>query len=161
YSFENMYQRFPIGYSDPINPVKSSWMWSILPFVEQQNLYNSAATNSAAQHSQTIPLYYCPSEPRSFSDVNTGGGNGKGGYTDYVGIGGVSFFDNLGMIISSKNGVKVTDVTDGTSNTIMLGEHPPAADWLWGGAFQTIAGDVLGGAANTQQIYTQNQQGQL
>src|SRR5262249_24263495 len=118
YGFENTNQRFPMGAPDP----RHGWMWNILPFVEQQNMYDSGLVP------QTIPLYYCPSEPRPYAAVNS---NGKGfalyGMTDYVGISGLVYSAGLGIITigypSYYQQVRVMDVTDGTSNTVMIGER--------------------------------------
>jgi prepilin-type N-terminal cleavage/methylation domain-containing protein/prepilin-type processing-associated H-X9-DG protein len=137
HNFENTYQRFPLGIADPVDIHPSTWMWSILPFVEQQNLYNTGSM------SNTIPLYYCPSEPRSYagSFYNNGG-------TDYVGVSGLTYMDGLGIVNArdggSSNPVRVTDVTDGTSNTVMLGERPPSANWGKGNAFGHSFYDSLG-----------------
>jgi prepilin-type N-terminal cleavage/methylation domain-containing protein len=162
YSFENTYQRFPRGWGDPAEKFSSSWMWSILPFVEQQNLYNSVTTQGAIYTTLSIPLYYCPSEPRPYSVFSTGGGYGYG-YTDYVGINGVNNEELPTGILASysaSGAVRVMDVTDGTSNTVMIGEHPPAADWGWGAAFYDNSYDSLGVVASNGRFYAQNQQGQ-
>jgi prepilin-type N-terminal cleavage/methylation domain-containing protein/prepilin-type processing-associated H-X9-DG protein len=157
HNFENASQSFPGGINwlnFPAGPY-STWMWNILPFVEQQNLQN--VSNNAG----TIPLYYCPSEPRPY----TGWFSYYGG-TDYIAIEGLDYWDGLGIINSGGPNnypnlpVRVTDVTDGTSNTIMLGERPPAADWGWGMAFNVSGADSLSGAAIFGSVYTSNQQGQ-
>ncbi len=74
----------------------------------------------------------CPSDPR--------GANYKiptYGFTWYVGV--FSHFKsrNDGIVVDDTEEktslkIKVRDITDGTSNTIMLGERPPPADGEWG-----------------------------
>jgi prepilin-type processing-associated H-X9-DG protein len=141
-----------LGVADPILAYLSfsgTWMLCILPFVEQQNLYNTFDANSSPQdyYDKTIPLYYCPSEPRSYSIIYSNGG------TDYVGIEGLTYYDTLGIINSGGNyytTVRVTDVTDGTSNTLMLGERPPAGGFMiYSQAFWWDPQSSLSGVANT------------
>ena len=115
----------------------------LLPFIEQSPLHSqvSAATNNFFSHwdigsghhllrATSIPAYLCPSAQR-FPTSGTGWSNGPG--CNY----GVSFgasidWDNYrnqnGMFRgendrSAKCSVRIADVTDGTSNTLMLSEH--------------------------------------
>jgi prepilin-type N-terminal cleavage/methylation domain-containing protein len=158
YSFENTYQRFPLGGDDALgSDGEHNWMWNLLPFVEQQNKYNTNST-----YYNTIPLYYCPSEPRPYSGLFFNALSFfifSWGCTDYVGIEGQTYGDGLG-IITCYNYVRIIDVTDGTSNTVMIGERPPSANFGQGLAFMTSLSDNLSGAANATQIYSANQQGQ-
>jgi prepilin-type N-terminal cleavage/methylation domain-containing protein/prepilin-type processing-associated H-X9-DG protein len=163
YSYESTKGSFPAGIdwwvNGPGGPY-STWMWTILPFVEQQNLQN------VNDNVGTIPLYYCPSDPRAYASwfyLNAA--------TDYVAIEGLDYWDGLGIINSGGPNnypnppVRVTDVTDGTSNTIMLGERPAAADWSFSCATSASCCDNLSGAAiigvNTGgPLNISNQQGQ-
>jgi prepilin-type N-terminal cleavage/methylation domain-containing protein len=133
YNFENVNQRFPInGGNDPAL-YDVSWLTLILPYIEQNNLYNEVysliksyfynyymTTNGPL--ATPIKLYYCPSEPRASLGPSISWL--PWAYTDYVAIEGLSHGDGLG-IINEKSFVRVTDITDGTSNTIMAGERPP------------------------------------
>jgi prepilin-type N-terminal cleavage/methylation domain-containing protein/prepilin-type processing-associated H-X9-DG protein len=167
YSFEDAYQRFPAGLYDPANTTTtyngsqwSTWMLNILPFVEHQNLYNQLGSSFTLT---TIPLYYCPSEPRGYADIFY-----QYAFTDYVGISGLDYGDGLG-IINSQSGsvqyyyvpfVRVTDVTDGTSNTAMLGERPPVSVvYKVGAAFWPTPWDSLSGASIVSPVFSHNQPG--
>jgi prepilin-type processing-associated H-X9-DG protein len=193
HSFHDVNERFPLGVGDPIGLSgngDSTWQWMILPFIEQGNLYNlppkhfyissqgliidESVTPFKRTFMGTLPIFYCPSEPRSYAFIWSNRG------TDYVAIVGLDYSDGLGIITYNStftNLVRVTDVTDGTSNTIMLGEHPPSASWSTrtlrdgtilgsfrqGNAFGDDYFDTLSGSANSDNhpgAITTNQQGQ-
>jgi prepilin-type N-terminal cleavage/methylation domain-containing protein/prepilin-type processing-associated H-X9-DG protein len=95
----------------------SNWGWSVwvLPYVEQDNLFNqlNPSTNNLAVEAlttQPLSVYVCPSDPAPLLHVY------YSGYarSDYVVSEQVS---DGGSMIS------ILSVTDGTSNTLMIGER--------------------------------------
>jgi prepilin-type N-terminal cleavage/methylation domain-containing protein/prepilin-type processing-associated H-X9-DG protein len=154
-----------------------SWMARILPFVEQdvigrrvpgeyQRIYTPwgfAATGKNAPHealSIEMPLYKCPSEPRNLVHplANVGWGQYPVAFTTYLGNSGVNSRTKDGIFYAS-SAVTMMMVTDGTSNTILVGERPPSLDlyfgwWYAGAGFVDIGmggqqvgvGDVILGA---------------
>jgi prepilin-type N-terminal cleavage/methylation domain-containing protein/prepilin-type processing-associated H-X9-DG protein len=85
--------------------------------------------------------------------------------SQWGGIGNVAFTGYLGVADSGNNGssstangilywastTKLLDITDGTSNTLMVGERPPSADlnygwWFAGAGWNQGEGDVVLGA---------------
>ena len=96
-----------------------SWRVAILPYIEQDNLYKQFHLDEPwdSDHNKKLleqmpPLY-------GFGD-ETAAKNHETHYQGFVGKG--AFFDG-------KKGVKVADITDGTSNTIMLVEAKKAVPW--------------------------------
>jgi prepilin-type N-terminal cleavage/methylation domain-containing protein/prepilin-type processing-associated H-X9-DG protein len=99
-----------------------SWQRELAPFVEQPY----------ARVQDSIILLGCPADPRG-PDYKVA----AYGFTWYVGVYSNPSNGNNGIIVDdsllpAKLTVKVMSVTDGTSNTIMIGERPPPADGQWG-----------------------------
>ena len=144
------------------NAINSQWAWSvmILPYMDQANLYNqlnigSSTFEQAANDSvrlatlrKGLPVFICPSDPelsvnrnRPFQQKSSGGlcagmilpSTIQFGKSNYLACNGNH--DNDGIFDSGDNRrVGMRDITDGTSNTIMVGERS-SVKW----AKQTVA----------------------
>jgi prepilin-type N-terminal cleavage/methylation domain-containing protein len=103
----------PAGDTSPSNRDQWSWTYQILPYLEQNNLYNNATDTNI--YKTPVKTYYCPG--RRPAQVYNGWAK-----TDYAGCAGIS--DNSGIVVNQALNVHVSivDVTDGTSNTLMVGE---------------------------------------
>jgi prepilin-type processing-associated H-X9-DG protein len=79
--------------------------------------------------SQVLNLYRCPSDGREY--VATSAGGVTVAFTAYLGVNGrnLSSFDGL-LYWGSK--VSLMDITDGSSNTLCVGERPPSWDLVFG-----------------------------
>ena len=136
-----------------------TWGWStlILPYIEQQNLYNQLGVLNytlaqvLAKRNPGLPdpkpalqtklsIYICPSDSNPAGDLNDvrhfGGGVGTASgswgnfqpaVSNYMCSRGTrnnnqAASDTHGVFMES-NGKKMQDITDGTSNTFMLGER--------------------------------------
>jgi len=124
------------------NPtVYGGWMCDLLPFMEEGNLKNKMTYyptyNSGsffATYGTPVKKYLCPSDFRSNVVLA-----GNGAFTSYLGVTGnendlgIQFFGpSNGIFDVGSQGKRFADITDGTSNTLMVGERPPAADSYWG-----------------------------
>jgi prepilin-type N-terminal cleavage/methylation domain-containing protein len=120
------------------------WMCEILPYIEQENLAASMYTNPwyngfFATFNTPVPTYLCPADPRDLYNIPSG----NGAVTSYLGVTGSDNDINIqvngptnGIFNISSPGIRLTEITDGTSNTLMLGERPPTANLFegWWGA---------------------------
>jgi prepilin-type N-terminal cleavage/methylation domain-containing protein len=134
------------GFADSAASVQNqtgSWAYSILPYLEQENTYRMMAQGAG------IPLYICPTRGRSpaqavpATDPVFGIAFGNGGMnpwstTDYAGNG--YFLINrwpAGGVPVAGLPLNSRDVTDGLSNTIVIGEKAldrrtfDTGSWYW------------------------------
>ncbi len=127
---------------------RQSWATMILLYLDQVNL---ARTGVAFSQGQLVEVFACPADDRSRT-VSDGGsfknlGN-RFGLTWYLAVEGQEYTRGEAKtylsleIAGARDGViyrssdtQVVHVTDGTSNTVMLGERPPSPgpdlDWGW------------------------------
>jgi hypothetical protein len=104
------------GYdSAPWDRSEWSWTYQILPFIEQANLYHTKS--DATVHKTPVHIYYCPTR-RSVQVYNN---NAKVDYAGNAGTNGSTGAN--GVCVRAGTGVvRLTDVKDGASNTVMVGE---------------------------------------
>jgi prepilin-type N-terminal cleavage/methylation domain-containing protein len=153
---------FPPGHRDPrpLPDFGPGWGWAayLLPYLEQDNLYRALGVNSqqlggganlapATPLTQTaLGVFICPSDPgpltNPYYDFH--------GKSNYRGVGGsnwkmqntpIGYVWSDGLLNDSANGtfwrnsrVRLADITDGTSNTLVVGETAlDQARDKWGG----------------------------
>jgi len=138
-------------------PFEGSWTWMayILPFVEQDNVAKQAkafATGGGSNYYSWYnpacavkqKVFTCPADPRS-TQVYPGPPNGivDQVLTTYLGNSGSTATLKDGVLfVGSK--VKLVEITDGTSNTIMVGERPPNSNLEFGWYFAAYGYDGYG-----------------
>ena len=128
---------------------RKSWAALILGYVEEQNL---EFTGARLAQRGCVKIFLCPSDPR-VEGVSRGGlysylGD-RFGLTSYLAVEGSAYergpsntHVNIGLggpkdgVIYRGSATRVTDIRDGSSNTVMLGERPPmpggeSPEWGW------------------------------
>jgi prepilin-type N-terminal cleavage/methylation domain-containing protein/prepilin-type processing-associated H-X9-DG protein len=149
--------------------VYTGWQLQLLPYMEQQPLYNKCITylkaNPAGTDSPNYPAvgfvmssYICPSNtrPTTFYDPGTAT---TYALESYMGCTGTTSGYNWGTpsadgILYVNSSVRMTSITDGTANTIAVGERPATGDLNYGWGFAPYGsgagdGDTVLGANDT------------
>lgn len=139
-------QTYYWGVGEPNRPPRSqpgSWAYSILPYVEKHNIYQTRDWRAA------VPLYICPSrrlaQPETVVPQDAYGAYGGGGWT----WGKIDYAANKEVIPNRPVCWPLTDIRDGTSHTILVGEKAvdprvnTPTTWYWDEPF------FLGGSAGT------------
>lgn len=128
-----------------------SWTFHITQYIELGTVYESANIN-AWPWFQTMPggkqfngttakVFACPSDIRS--NLSWTDGTNFAALTSYLGVSGRNQFrespaNGQDGILYVNSGTNMSAITDGTSNTLMIGERPPSSDlnygWMWAGS---------------------------
>ncbi len=120
-NYESAYRRFPARaiFSKDGKPLLS-WRVQILPFIEEDQLYKEFHLDEPWDSPHNLPL--AAKMPQIFTDPIDSGkpADGKTHYLAPVG---------KGLMFDGDKGLTVTDVTDGTSNTIMVVEADKSVTW--------------------------------
>jgi prepilin-type N-terminal cleavage/methylation domain-containing protein len=161
------YQREPApgGYAPNGYPNEGpfwSWTFRIAPYVEQENAIRTANTNGAtggaswpwwqmlptgmAIVSTKMKIFQCPSDTRSQLEWASGSPGQIAALTNYMGVNGRDTWKETSATkLAGQDGclyinsqVTLAGITDGTSNTVIVGERPPddtrEYGWIWAGA---------------------------
>ncbi|QEG22447.1 DUF1559 family PulG-like putative transporter [Mariniblastus fucicola] len=155
----------PGGYIDPNNDFSYpnrgpfwSWMMRVAPFMEQGNVYNLAdlkawpwwqyQPNGKTINGISVPSYSCPSESRSGDAWDDGTGN-EAAVTSYLAVSGRdSYSETEGQdgIIYCNSKIGFGHISDGSSNTLLIGERTASYDleygWQWAGAGDNALGEA-------------------
>jgi prepilin-type processing-associated H-X9-DG protein len=149
---------FPPGmdFQGGVSPyLYQSWHAKLLPYIDQQRLWDQ--TQQAFQDGEqftanpphiglntVIPVFGCPVDERTryaqqtpiHIDV---------ALTSYLGNAGTDYQSEDGVLFSDSS-IRLSDVADGASNTLLVGERPPSADlrlgWWYAGLGQDGMGSV-------------------
>jgi prepilin-type N-terminal cleavage/methylation domain-containing protein len=125
-------QRLPSGVVDDQGPIRYeglgrhvSWTVQLLPYMEEQVAYKNFdqslgayASNNMAVRQHSVPMLQCPSSPYVQSESAER-------FSSYAGCTGgleVPIDINNGGLLFLNSGIKMSDIDDGTSYTIAIGE---------------------------------------
>lgn len=141
-----------------------SWLTRLLPYLEQDAAWNETLAGYRIDRSpfnnpphtnfsRVMKLYTCPADDRLSEPQLTRKGYIVG-LTSYLGVIGSSWNQPNGVLYLDSR-VRLTDIYDGTTHTILAGERPPSPDFWFGWWYASVgvAGTgspdlLLGGAEN-------------
>jgi prepilin-type N-terminal cleavage/methylation domain-containing protein/prepilin-type processing-associated H-X9-DG protein len=154
----------PGGYTPAGLPVEGtffSWTMRVAPYMEGGNIASrfninqwawwqympgQPATKPNCLNALQVPFSKCPSDSRGGALVCDTGPNDAAALTTYFGVSGRDQFrESNASKLPGQDGifyvnsqVNIAGITDGTSNTLMIGERPPSLTlyygWMWAGS---------------------------
>jgi prepilin-type N-terminal cleavage/methylation domain-containing protein/prepilin-type processing-associated H-X9-DG protein len=143
HNYHDANERLPMGSrkAGPTFPMQPGWGWGaeILPFLEQNNFHAtidfktpSAMPPNDQLLSTSLRLFRCPADPAPQTvTLSAGSQNLLLATGNYAGSAGAQGLGKVG-VLHELSRVRLTDITDGTSNTFMLGERLNQADFGFG-----------------------------
>jgi prepilin-type processing-associated H-X9-DG protein len=151
HNYHAQHGQFPTGGTpDPKSPHFSSvtWMVQILPHVDQRVLWERTqqalvthpldplANPPHVGLATVVKVYLCPVDGR-LTTALTGRDLIAQAYTSFIGVSGSG--RTGGGVLGIVPGTRTSDVMDGTSSTLMVGERPPPATLQAGSWYSRIA----------------------
>jgi prepilin-type N-terminal cleavage/methylation domain-containing protein/prepilin-type processing-associated H-X9-DG protein len=173
HNYHDANQMFPMGHATSgSNSWSLPWAVSILPYLEQSSLFSkfdltkrfNDPVNQGPQAQTRLAVYVCPSSPSNgqvWTDTWTSPNEGFPGpsswtvsASDYVATCGVqgrywqkfysSYRGNTNGVMQNNQQFSISMITDGTSNTFLVGENGGGPD-LWArGRLIATAPDYVG-----------------
>ncbi len=142
HNYEYHFEMLPPGVTNPDGPIRNeaqgihvSWIVKILPYLEERAVFqrfNQAAGTYAAENSDAraawIAPLQCPSDPivRRADDDGVPGSSYVGCHHDAE----APIEDDNNGLLFLNSSVRYSDIFDGSSHTILLGEAIPSDDDL-------------------------------
>jgi prepilin-type N-terminal cleavage/methylation domain-containing protein/prepilin-type processing-associated H-X9-DG protein len=140
-------KKFPYGGGPPAD---HGWLNDILPYIEQTNVQAATGNDRSAA---IVPIFACPADGRMtgvFSNPATGVKNATHSYPGVAGLNSFDFPDR-GIFgwFKSPTGLRINEIKDGTSSTLLIGERAPSNDFFWGWWYSSTDIDTICWAVDT------------
>jgi prepilin-type N-terminal cleavage/methylation domain-containing protein/prepilin-type processing-associated H-X9-DG protein len=164
HGYHLVHNRFPpgnVGVANLSDYSKNRW-WSfqamLLPYMEGENVYQfikfdyngpcwyalGSVPGELGPGYFILPFQYCPDDPDGTKIWHAFSGEGWNACDSYLGVMGTTSTANDGILFHCLCGVGLQDVTDGASNTLIMGERG-IPDSLWyGWCYCGIGSDFTG-----------------
>lgn len=171
HNYHDTHSAFPLG-----NQYNKWWTFQarLMPFFEQKNLYERldfgrycfgflGANPAIDRGAITLEIFQCPSDVNANKIWESNPGVGRHSTTNYLGVIGTRTHSNAsnppsgyhnGILYVGSN-VRMRDVTDGTSNTMIVGERGVPQDLLYGWMLCAAGQDPSGSGNWDNLLYTQ------
>jgi prepilin-type N-terminal cleavage/methylation domain-containing protein len=151
--------------SFPIGNVPNQW-WGfqsrLLPYLEASDIYqfmNYSYPGDCFQAANALPATMdpgnqvqkvdkCPDDPNAGKIWHAFAGVGYHGCTNYLGVMGTTSTKNDGILFSGTGSVSLSDITDGASHTIIMGERGNLTDLWYGWPYCGQGADYTGWGDN-------------
>ncbi|MBM3993070.1 MAG: DUF1559 domain-containing protein [Planctomycetes bacterium] len=162
HNYHDTFKTLPKGYSRYTSgfPFEGAWTWMgyILPYIEQEPLWKQAKTFSASGGSNwyawynpacpvLMPIYTCPGDGRGQQVFPGASSRIKDqALTCYLGNAGTASRSSNGVLYYDSAINLTRDISDGTSNTMLVGERPPNSNLEYGWWFAAYGYDGRGTA---------------
>jgi prepilin-type N-terminal cleavage/methylation domain-containing protein len=151
HQYHDTNRSLPPGWRSLGNPDRmrySGWTLSVFPFLEQEAIFQiSRAAYFADPNpfhnpphiglSTPLPVLACPTDPRAPGPQTSQVTNELVALMCYLGVSGRDGSTHDGVLYQDSQ-VRLGDIADGTSNTLMLGERPPSANLQYGWSYAGI-----------------------
>ncbi|HEX4608829.1 MAG TPA: DUF1559 domain-containing protein, partial [Urbifossiella sp.] len=164
HSYHDTRLYFPSGYYSTGKYQYTGWQLQLLPYLEQAALWTQSDTYLAANPTATdsnafpaagfpLPVFTCPSNTRPTTILYSGV---TYELTSYMGVSGTSSNSPISGdgVLYCNSQVTMLGITDGTSNTVVVGERPSTGDLYVGWGFSPYGwgagdGDTVLGSKDT------------
>ena len=166
HQYHDQKKALPAGVRSKLPYRFSSWLTHLLPYLDQQNLWT--ATDAAYKQAPlpfnnpphvglatVVPVFVCPLDGRAFQPQLAPKNKFMVAFTSYLGVSGKDLTTKDGVLFRDSQ-IRMADITDGASNTLLAGERPPSTDFQYGWWYAGIGQRLTGSADMVMGVFEQN-----